>query len=153
VQVQVQCRVGVEVGCRLVPLSPREIGIQALPGSPDCCVPLAGDDLCRLSKGKVDPQALISTTSSFRCWRFSPGKPPEAGSVGISLASWGESWGNRNLEDHRVGGDAALSVSHCGPFVALLEQEPEPRRQEISARVEENLEALSGLLLRAVEAL
>jgi hypothetical protein len=33
---------GVEVGCRLVPLSPREIGTQALPGTPDCCVPLAG---------------------------------------------------------------------------------------------------------------
>ena len=38
----VQCRVGVEVGCRMVPLSPREIGTQALPGTPDCCVPLAG---------------------------------------------------------------------------------------------------------------
>jgi hypothetical protein len=25
-----------------VPLSPRKIGTQALPGTPDCCVPLAG---------------------------------------------------------------------------------------------------------------
>jgi hypothetical protein len=36
------CRDGVEVGCRLVPLSPSKIGTQALPGTPDCCVPLAG---------------------------------------------------------------------------------------------------------------
>ena len=35
-------RDGVEVGCRMVPLSPRKIGTQALPGTPDCCVPLAG---------------------------------------------------------------------------------------------------------------
>ena len=36
------CRAGVEVGCRMVPLSPRSIGTQALPGTPDCCVPTAG---------------------------------------------------------------------------------------------------------------
>src|SRR5262245_50664308 len=34
------CRDGVEVGCRMVPLSPRKIGTQALLGTPDCCVPL-----------------------------------------------------------------------------------------------------------------
>jgi hypothetical protein len=36
------CRAGVEVGCRLVPLSPSSIGTQALPGTPDCCVPPEG---------------------------------------------------------------------------------------------------------------
>ena len=36
-------------------------------------------------------------------------------------------WGKRNLEDRCIGGEAAISVSHAGPFTAVVESSTDPR--------------------------
>jgi hypothetical protein len=113
---------------------------------------LTADALCRAAAGRREPTDMLSTTSSFRCFRFHEGRP-EAGSVGVWLEAWGDAWTRENHEDRRIGGEAGLSVADCGPFCARLEISKDARRDEINARVEENLDAFTGLLFRLIEAL
>jgi hypothetical protein len=113
---------------------------------------LNADGLCKTAAGQRHPSGLLSTTSSFRCWRF-PNGHPEAGSVGVWLEAWGDDWTLRHYEDHRIGGEASLAVFDVGPFCALTEAATRPQRDEVNASVEENLDALTGLLFRLIEAL
>lgn len=111
---------------------------------------LSPEELCDAARGHAEPDELLSTSSSFRCWRFQGGSP-QAGSVGAWLEAWGPQWTEHNHEDRRIGGEAALSVFDVGPFVALIDVVP--HQAEVNARVEENLEALTALILALVETL
>ena len=111
---------------------------------------LSPAELCAAGRGHAEPDELLSTRSSFRCWRFHGGSP-QAGSVGVWLEAWGPRWTEHNHEDRRIGGEAALSVFDVGPFVALIDVAP--HQAEVNARVEENLDALTALMLALVETL
>ena len=113
-------------------------------------VRLGPAELCDAGRGYAKPDELLSTRSSFRCWRFVGGSP-QAGSVGVWLEAWGPRCTEHNHEDRRIGGEAALSVFDVGPFVALLDVVP--HQAEVNARVEENLDALTALILGLAETL
>lgn len=112
---------------------------------------LSADELCRCVAGHSTADALLSTATSIRCWRFGEGRP-EYGSVGVSLEAWGEAWRTYHYEHPRLGGDAALWVLNCGPFCTPIDAAEEAHR-EINRHVEENLDMLTGLFFRLVEAL
>ena len=113
----------------------------------------SNESLCHLtSQIAFSSEDILSTVTSFRCWRFASGLP-EPGSVAVIIEAWGETWARRNHEDNRLGGHAALSVMDCGPFCALVDTVENPSRDSINAKVEENLDALTGLFFRMIEAL
>jgi hypothetical protein len=113
---------------------------------------LSVEQLCHSVTGRRNPAELLSTTSSFNCWRFQNGRA-EPGSVGLWLEAWGDAWVRDHHEDERIGGRAALSIFDCGPFNALIGRPEIENLNEINSRVAENLDALTGLLFRLVEAL
>ncbi|MEV6825318.1 hypothetical protein [Amycolatopsis sp. NPDC051102] len=112
--------------------------------------PLSTAGLCAAAHDHGAADELFSTRSSFSCWRF-PRGTPEPGSAGVWLEAWGPEWTVRNHEDRAIGGEAALSVFDVRPFVALLD--PGPHEAQVNPRVEENLDALTALVFRLVEAL
>jgi hypothetical protein len=114
--------------------------------------PLSLEQIRHAVAGRHNTEELLSTTTWFRCWRFHTGTP-EPGSVVAWVDSWGEDWGKRNYEDRRLGGEAAFAVSNCGPFCALIDDSKSVNREQINARVEENLDALTGILFRLIEVL
>jgi hypothetical protein len=111
---------------------------------------LRAAEVCAAARGHGDANELVSTRSSFRCWRFHAGSP-KPGSVGLWLEAWGPEWSVHNHEDRRIGGEAALSVFDVGPFVALVDAAPQ--QADVNPRVEENLDSLTALIFRLVEAL
>jgi hypothetical protein len=116
--------------------------------------PLSTDELCAAAAKHRGTHELLSATTSFRCWRFDEqGSKP--GSVASGLQSWDEAWCIQNHEDRRIGGGAALSIFQVGPFCALDEMaEPASARHDaVNSHVRENLDALTGLLFRLIEAL
>jgi hypothetical protein len=112
---------------------------------------LDADGICRFAEGRHHATELLSTRSSFKCWRFVNGNPV-AGSVGVWLEAWGIDWTVRNHEHRGVGGDAALSIFDCGPFCALIDTK-DSHRAAVNAQIEENLDTLMSLIFRLIEVL
>src|SRR5690348_16124743 len=54
-------------------------------------------ELCAVAAGHGGPDTLVSTTTSFRCWRVAGGRS-QPGSVGAWLEAWGEAWGRAHHE-------------------------------------------------------
>ena len=101
--------------------------------------------------GHGGPSRMLSTTSSFLCWRFTSGGP-SAGSVPVTLEAWGDEWTLRHHEDRAIGGQAALWIGDVAPFRAIADDAQSARRRDVNPRVEENMEALTGLIFRLIEA-
>jgi len=101
--------------------------------------------------GHGGPSRMLSTTSSFLCWRFTSGVP-SAGSVPVTLEAWGDEWTLRHHEDRAIGGQAALWIGDVAPFRAIADDAAGARPADVNARIEENLQSLTGLVVRLIEA-
>src|SRR5205823_1594191 len=107
--------------------------------------PVSADRVISMAAGFDDAGQKLSSYTSFRCWRFR-GDKPEAGQIVATVEAWGEDYGRARGEDLRLFGSAAFTITNVGPFNAIVDREG-PQVDEINARVEENLEALTGLIM------
>jgi hypothetical protein len=120
---------------------------------------IAGREIIHDRREDLDRDALIaaaaafgatnqklSTRTSVPCWRFS-GNAAQAGSTMAWIDAWGDEHGRVFGEDpRRVWGSAAFTLADAGPFVAVIDREG-PEVDEVNHRVEDNLEALTALVL------
>ena len=102
------------------------------PARPDLAIPaVAGPD-------------FLSTGIAARAWRFE-GKSAVEGAIRLGVDAWDA--GHPQRPDRPIDGDGCIWFQQAGPFVAALRE----GYAEADARVEENLEALNGLLLLLIE--
>jgi hypothetical protein len=94
----------------------------------------------------------ISSRTSYRCWRFQ-GRKAEWGSSLAWVEAWGDDYGRIHGEDvRRVWGSATFTIADCGPYCAVIPAE-DAAATAVNERVEENLDRLTKLVFRIVEAL
>lgn len=97
--------------------------------------------------GLGDDECLGSYTS-LRCWRRGE-RGMEEGSVVAYVDVWGDTYGRINDEDLRMGGNAAVTLSHVGPFTADITGGDAAYNE----KVEENLANLTDLVMHLVTAM
>lgn len=94
----------------------------------------------------------LSSRTSYRCWRFQ-GRKADLGSSLAWLEAWGDDYGRIHGEEvRRVWGSAAFTIADCGPYCAVVPAE-DAAATAVNERVEENLDRLTTLVFRIVEAL
>lgn len=89
---------------------------------------------------------------SFRCWHTAGGRPFQ-GIEGSTLIARGSQWWGRHAGDHRLRGNAELTIWERAPFTILDVNEFGPGAESWNAHVEENLEILTSGMFRIIDAL
>jgi len=112
---------------------------------------LSTEELVARAAGRAGDERLASARTSFRCWRFRDGEATP-GHVVLLLEVWGETFARGMGQDLRLSGSAGLTIVNAGPFCAVVEAEDRGRARAVNERVEENLEAVTGLWLEAIDA-
>jgi hypothetical protein len=131
--------------------SPRWQGLKVLGTAGRQVIHDQRDPLDRAALGKAAARftastQLLSTLTSVPCWRVRDGRE-QAGWVPVSIDAWGDARGSVFGEDPRhIWGSAAVSFANAGPFLALADR-PGAEADRVNGRVEDNLEALTALVL------
>jgi hypothetical protein len=117
--------------------------------------PLDTAALAALAARFGETSQQLSTRTSYDCWRFQ-GRTPVAGSSLAWVEAWGDEYGRDRGEDvRRIWGSATFTISDCGPYCAIIDaQDPAAAavNEAVNERVEDNLDRLTKLIFRIVEA-
>ena len=100
----------------------------------------------------TESRQKLSTRTAIPCWRFQ-GLTAQAGWSPVWVDAWGDEHGRVFGEDPRhIWGSAAVTLADAGPFVAVVDRQG-PDVEQVNRRVEDNLEALTALVLDVAERL
>jgi hypothetical protein len=117
--------------------------------------PLDTGALAALAARFGETSQQLSTRTSYDCWRFQ-GRTPVAGSSLAWVEAWGDEYGRDRGEDvRRIWGSATFTISDCGPYCAIIDARDAAAavaNEAVNERVEDNLDRLTKLIFRIVEA-
>lgn len=110
---------------------------------------LTSEQICAAARSAgLGGDESMGTQTSLRCWRRDGGQMVES-SIVASLDVWGDEYGRAHEEDLRMGGNAAITLSHVGPYVIDVSG----RDVVYNEKVEANLEDLTSLMIHLTNTL